>query len=72
MHRVARRERGEAEQERLGALDVGQVDGVDVIAPVMSPPRRQGRPSEATVLVVDDDADVRSLMVRLIANEGLQ
>ncbi|MDP3152875.1 MAG: ATP-binding protein [Archangium sp.] len=48
------------------------LDGVDVIVPALSPPRRQRRPNEATVLVVDDDADVRSLMVRLIAHEGFQ
>ena len=48
------------------------LDGVDAIAPALSPPRRQRRPNEATVLVVDDDADVRSLMVRLIAHEGFQ
>lgn len=34
--------------------------------------RRPTRPSEATVLVVDDDADVRGLMVRLISQEGFQ
>ncbi|MDP1824694.1 MAG: ATP-binding protein [Archangium sp.] len=48
------------------------LEGVDAIAPALSPPRRQRRPNEATVLVVDDDADVRSLMVRLIAHEGFQ
>jgi PAS domain S-box-containing protein len=40
--------------------------------PAMSPPRRQRSPNESMVLVVDDDADVRSLMVRLIAAEGFQ
>ncbi len=48
------------------------LEGGDAIAPALSPPRRQVRPNEATVLVVDDDADVRSLMVRLIAQEGFQ
>ena len=48
------------------------LEGVDAVAPAQRPPRRQVRPNEATVLVVDDDADVRSLMVRLIAQEGFQ
>ncbi|MFZ5444314.1 MAG: ATP-binding protein [Myxococcota bacterium] len=34
--------------------------------------RAIARPSDATVLVVDDDADVRALMVRLISQEGFQ
>ncbi len=34
--------------------------------------RRTGRSNETIVLVVDDDADVRSLMVRLISHEGFQ
>ena len=48
------------------------LEGVEPAAPALSPPRRGRRPNEATVLVVDDDADVRSLMVRLIAQEGFQ
>ena len=43
-----------------------------MIVPALSPPRRQRSPNESNVLVVDDDADVRSLMVRLIAHEGFQ
>ena len=48
------------------------LDGIDAIAPALGPPRRQRPANEATVLLVDDDADVRSLMVRLIAQEGFQ
>ena len=43
------------------------------VTPVQLPEtRRPNRPSEATILVVDDDPDVRSLMVRLISQEGFQ
>jgi two-component system, cell cycle sensor histidine kinase and response regulator CckA len=48
------------------------LEGVAAVAQVSSPPKLQRRPNESTVLVVDDDADVRSLMVRLIALEGFQ
>ncbi len=41
-------------------------------APPQIEARRPTRPSEATILVVDDDADVRALMVRLISQEGFQ
>ncbi|MGV3622316.1 MAG: ATP-binding protein, partial [Archangium sp.] len=48
-------------------------DSQVVTAPVLLPEtRRPNRPSEATILVVDDDPDVRSLMVRLISQEGFQ
>ncbi|HEY0880772.1 MAG TPA: ATP-binding protein, partial [Archangium sp.] len=48
------------------------LEGPSTAAPAMTPPRRQRLPNESMVLVVDDDADVRSLMVRLIAAEGFQ
>jgi PAS domain S-box-containing protein len=48
------------------------LEGLMTAAPALSPPRRPRPPNEATVLLVDDDADVRALMVRLIAHEGFQ
>ena len=47
------------------------LEGHEAATPMPAPPL-QRRANESTVLVVDDDADVRSLMVRLIASEGFQ